>query len=403
MNKTTLVFLLTILLTILGLYAPSSALADNDRPFKVKINGPRRYIDVYKKRAELKMAKSTDFCRGFTMPRLIGSWQCRPSEGKKYQCTANYYCSLVSKNFSRVSESKRLRKDLQGLPRVRSTFAMVVSKKPLRNPNKYRYVEEIQKKRNAARIVEKRDLRKKVKERTLKLKNQMTEFDEFAQLEKELAINTEPTNPGTRKAKVDELSTTSLEEDRKQISNQVEDAAPFRMERVTSNDGNEEIIRIKKKDDEPVEKDRRFQVLSFSGAMARVTDSNASSVATADIAWTPRWQFGDSWAFRGRLGGHFISAEIVDGEDPETFLVYDLAGQFEYFPFSSTGFYLNAGLGIQSWTSTTGGSFSTLSLGGGYLFDFNKAKIVDRLFLSYTSVGNDSANKELKVGIGVTF
>jgi len=208
---------------------------------------------------------------------------------------------------------------------------------------------------------------------------------------------------GQRKAKIDDLSSTSLEEDKKQLGGQTAEVAPFRLERVKSNRGNEEIIRIKRADDAPVEKERRFQLFSFSGAITRVTDANASSVATADVGWTPSYRFSDKWGFRGRLGGKFISSEIVVGEDPETFLVYDLAGDFEYFPFLGRGFFLNAGLGIQSWTSSTGGSFSTLSLGAGWLFDFNKAKIVDRLFVTYTSVGNEAANKEMRFGIGVSF
>ncbi|MCR9205498.1 MAG: hypothetical protein NXH75_13025 [Halobacteriovoraceae bacterium] len=372
------------------------------KPFRVTIDGPRRYINVYQKRAELKMARSTDFCRGFTMPMLVSRWSCKPSDGKNYRCSSAYKCKLIRKGFSRVSETKRIRKELGGLPRVRNAFTMVVGKRPLKNPNKYKYVDQIRRKRKQARVAEKKALRRKVKERTNKLKKQLTEYDEFAQLEKELAIKTEPLPSGRRKDKVDELSTTSLNEDRKQIAAQNEEVAPFRMERVKSNNGNEEIIRIKRSE-KVVPKDRKFQLLSFSGAMTRVTDANANSVATADIAWTPRWQFGTKWALRGRLGGHFISSEIVEDEDPETFLVYDLGGELEWFPFSESGWYVNGGLGIQSWTSTTGGSFSTLTLGAGYLFQFNKGKIVDRIFLSMTSVGNEASNQELKVGLGTSF
>lgn len=392
---------LFLIFTILSLGRGASAALDTD-PFRVSIEGPKRYIQIYQKRAELKMAKSTDFCRGFTMPKLVSRWSCRPSDGNKYNCTSAFKCSLISKNFSRTSETKRLRKELGGLPRVRNSFAMVVGKKPLKNPNKYRYVDQVRRRRQEARVVEKKELRQKVKERTQKLKSQLTEFDEFAQLEKELSIQADPMNPTARKEKVDELSTTSLTEDRKQIAAQNEEVAPFRMERVKSNNGNEEVITIKRNEKE-IPSDRKFQILSFSAAMTRVTDENASSVATADVAWTPRWQFGEKWAFRGRLGGHFISSEIVEGEDPETFLVYDLGGDLEWFPFSGNGFYLNGGLGIQSWTSTTGGSFSTMTMGGGYLFDYNKGKIVDRIFVSLTSVGNESSNQELKVGIGTSF
>lgn len=372
------------------------------KAFYVTIEGKRSSMESFKKRAELKMARSTDFCRGFTMPKLISTWSCRPSKRGETKCRGKYTCDLINKNFSRLSETRRLRKELSTIGRTRESFTMVVGKRPLKNPSKYRYVEKIKRKRDSLRMARKQVLKKEIKERTQKLQKEMTEYDEFAALEKELDITPQKSTPSQRKESIDSLSSNSLAEDRRQLQDNQELVAPFRMERTRSNNGNEEIIRIKKRED-IVPEDRTFQILSFSGALTQVQDSNASSVATADVAWTPRWQFSPKWAFRGRLGGHFISAEIVEGEDPETFLVYDLAGELEWFPFVGNGFYLQGGLGVQSWTSTTGGAFGTFSMGGGYLFDFNSVKIIDRIFLSYTSVGNDAANTEMKLGIGVSF
>lgn len=393
---------ITITLSILIFSLVQAGLGQVQAAFPVTIEGKRGLIESYKKRAELKMARSTDFCRGFTMPRLIGSWQCRPSAKGKVKCRSKFKCQLVNKSFSRVSETRRIRSEMKRIGRSSSSFTMVVGKSPLRNPNKYRYVEQIKRKRSSMRAVQKQAIKNKIKKRTAKLQEEMTEYDEFAQLEKELAIETKSANPSDRKASVDNLSSNSLAEDRRQLDDNQELVAPFRMERQKSNTGNEEVIRITKREDE-VSKDRRFQILSFSGAMARIQDNNASSVSTADFAWTPRWQFGEKWAFRGRLGGHIISAEITEGADAETFLVYDLGGDLEWFPFVTNGLYLSGGLGVQSWTSTTGGAFSTVSFGGGYLFDFNKVKIIDRIFFNYTSVGNEAANTELKVGIGLSF
>lgn len=389
-------------LVLLGALLSLSVLASDEKPFFVTIEGKRSLVQSYQKRAELKMARSTDFCRGFKMPKLIGVWQCQPSSQGLSKCRSKYMCDHVTKNFSRLSESRRLTKELNSIGRTSSSFTMVVAKKPFRNPNKYRYVDQIKRQRESYRMAESSALRRQIKTRTKKLQEEMTEYDEFAQLEKELSIETKPSTPEERKGSVDSLSSNALAEDRRQLDSNQEDIAPFRMERVKSNNGNEEIIRIKKKEDE-VPEDRRFQILSFSGAMTRVQDANANSVATADVAWTPRWQFGEKWAFRGKLGGHFISAEVVEGEEAETFLVYDLGGDLEWTPFTSSGFYLNAGLGIQSWTSTTGGAFSTVSFGAGYLFDFNKVKVVDRIFVNYSTVGNEASNTELKVGIGVSF
>jgi hypothetical protein len=244
-------------------------------------------------------------------------------------------------------------------------------------------------------------IKSRIKARTQKIKREMTEYDEFSKLEKELAIERSRSNPTMRKGTVDSLSSNALEEDRRQLNESIEDTAPFRMERIKSNQGNEEIIRISKGTKE-IPKDRKFQLLAFGGAMTQVQDANENTVATIDIAWTPRWQFAQKWAARGRVGGHFISVEPVDGLDSETFLVYDLGVEAEYSLFDG-GFYLSGGLGVQSWTSTTGGAFSAVSIGGGYLFDYNKLKIFDRLFVSYTAIGNEAANKELKVGFGLSF
>jgi hypothetical protein len=391
--------LILFALTLASFFLSSSA---NAKPFYVTIEGKRTAIKSFQKRAELKMARSTDFCRGFTMPELISVWSCRPSGKGLSKCKAKYDCGLVRKNFSRISETRRLKNELSSIGRTRDSFTMMVGKRPLKNPSKYRYVEAIKQKRESARVARKELLKKQIKKRTKKLKEEMTEYDEFAQLEKELDITPQQSTPSQRKESVDSLSSNSLAEDRRQLQDNQELVAPFRMERSRSNNGNEEIIRIKKRED-IVPEDRTFQILSFSGALTQVQDSNASSVATADVAWTPRWQYSPNWAFRGRLGGHFISAEIVKGDNPETFLVYDLTGELEWFPFTGNGFYLQGGLGIQSWTSTTGGAFSTFSMGGGYLFDFNSVKIIDRIFLSYTSVGNDAANTEMRFGIGISF
>ena len=393
----------SISFVLLFLTLSSFGAGKGNESFTVKITANKNYSNIFQKRAELKLARSTDFCRGFYMPRKVGSWQCKGIDSKNSKCVAKYKCSLINRSFSRVTESRRLRGELGKLPRVSRSFQMVVSKKPLRNPSKYRHVKAVEKRRTKLLAEQKSYLQERIRKRTKKIKEQVTEYDEFAQLEKELAIETKAFSPNDRLAKVDELSSNTLDEDRKQLANNQEEVAPFRMERMKSNTGNEEIIRIKKLDpEEELPEDRKFQILSFAGAMTKISDANASSVATADIAWTPRWNFSPKWGLRGRLGGHFISSEIVDGEDPETFLVYDLGAGLEWHPWAG-GLFLSGGLGIQSWTSTTGGAFSTVSLGGGYLFDFNKVKIVDRLFLSYTSVGNEVANKELKVGIGVSF
>ncbi len=395
-------FLRQILVSF-GLFLMTIGFAYGQERFSVSIKGKERLLPSFQRRAELTLARSTKFCRGFTMPKKVGSWQCSSfGEGLK-KCVAKYKCGLINKNFSRVTETRRIRKELKQVGMTRSKFPMVVSKKPLRTPDRRRYADKVQRERDNRRLSQKRELRERIKERTQRVKNELTEFDEFAQLEKELAIETKVSTPQERKETLDDFSKVTMAEDRRQLENNKEEFAPFVLERETNNSGDEEIIRIKKRGEEDVVKETPFKIFSFATALTSVGDANGSSVATIDIAWTPRWRFTPSLAARGRVGGHFFSVEIVEGEDPETFIVYDVAAELEWFPWDSTGLYGTAGLGVQSWTSTTGGAFSVVSLGAGYLFDYSKGKVIDRVFLNYARVGNEDSNTELKLGIGVTF
>lgn len=393
-NKMTRLFILIIALISLRVSG------NIDVPFKVSIEGPRTYMEIYKKRAELKLVRSADFCRGYTMPHLKGKWTCMPSDNLQNKCVGEFTCKLINIKFSRVSESKRIRKELKSFPKNKSPFTMIVSKNPLKNPSKYRYIDRAKKYGERPETRTKRLLNEKVKKRTKYLKNKLTEFDEFEALEKELGIKTKSLTSSPKKEKVDKDITTVFSDEEEETES-LDDAA-FIVEKIESNTGKEEIIKIKRRDNNiPVES--KIHYLSFTAAMTRVTDSRESAIATADIAWTPRYKFNQKFTGRGRVGGHYISSEVVEGENPETFLVYDLGGELEWFPLKGKNFYLNGGLGLQSWSSSVGGVFSTITLGGGFYFKYNKAKVVERLFLSLTNVGNDNSNKEFKVGLGATF
>ena len=380
----------------------STSVALGQERFTVTIEGKDGYLKSFQKRAELKLARSTKFCRGFTMPKMISQWKCVPTGEGMRKCSAKAKCGLINKVFSRTTETRRLREELKKIGYTRHKFPMIVSKKPLVTPHRSRYVDEIQRRRENERVAEERSLRKRIKERTQKAKAELTEYDEFAQLEKELDIETKKSTPAERREALDEFSKVTLAEDRKQLEGNVEGVAPFVLERQTNNSGDEEVIRIKRRDDR-IPEDRTIQLLSFSTALTSIGDSAGNSVATVDVAWTPRWQFSPSLAARGRVGGHFYSVEIVEGEDPETFLIYDVAGELEWFPFEDSGWYATGSLGIQSWASTTGGAFSMVSVGAGYQFNFSQAKVFDRVFFNYSTVGNEEGNSELKLGVGITF
>ncbi|MBT3586446.1 MAG: hypothetical protein HN509_16175, partial [Halobacteriovoraceae bacterium] len=202
----------------------------------------------------------------------------------------------------------------------------------------------------------------------------------------------------------------SLEEDLKELEKSTgekpeedlgEDPAEYVMEKSRSTDGKKEIYKVRKRDLGKREKNPPLRLAAFSGALITVSDSNDNSLSTIDVAWIPRYQFGETQKWEARLNFGVHSFEIKSAAVNESFLIYDIGAYLAYRIYQ--GLYFSLGFGVQQWQNTAGESYGTNSIGVGYQFDTYKLKVIDRLWLDYTAVGNTEENKEIKFALGLSF
>ncbi len=377
------------------------------KPFQMTIRGPARTIKTFQKQAELKMARSIDFCRGFTMPGKIGKWRCKRVGEGNTQCQVQYECRLIRKDFSRVTETRRIRHELKNLPPGLVKFEVSVSKEPIRIPkfssrvavaaNRLSKLQKLQKSKSSLR---EKNFEKSIKPSVNKVQKVEEEYDEFAELEREL--NIQKVDDLNEQKAVDGINRRGLvrADRRKKEVDQIQPG--FEAEISSSDDGRTKLIKVQKKDIRPANQQENtafYRLLTFEASMIKVVDQNENSVGTSDVAWTPWWSWNERWRLKGHFGGHYLTAFV--GSQRETFLTYDIVGKVDYHLWKSI--HLEAGLGVQKWGSSAGGSFSTKTIGASWNFKPYKFKFVDKFFISMNWVSNDDNNTETKVGVGLSF
>lgn len=336
--------------------------------FMLEVKSNSNSIDYYQTKSHWQLMKGDQTCRGFYLPRPRSAWKCS-EENNQTACSREFECVLSNKNYNRKNEIARLGNQLKKMrPQSSQVVASVKTEKLLN-------VEKSKPRPKKVEVVETRSTSKKIvpvkKVTSLEQKRELDEFQDFSE-----------------------------KEDMKQMES-IKLEPKYVVQQDRSLDGRTTVFKVRPKEDKDIIDEGRqpFLPLSFAGSMTKISDQTANSLSTTDVAWTPRYRFKNSWGMRGHAGGHFIKATVDDVS--ETFLVMDFALYAEFF--LTDNIYLDGGMGIQKWNSTTGGAFSTMGFGGGYQFDFHQIKIVDRIFVSYNSVGNEEKNKELKVGIGLSF
>lgn len=359
-------YFLALGLLALALIIPLTR-ADKGTTFKLEVSSSKSSIEYYKTKSQWQLMKGDKTCRGFYLPRPKSKWKCEGDEA--ISCTREFECSLSNKNYNRKTEIRRLANELQKMkPQSTVAHAVVKTQKTL----------VLDKKKPVAKEVEVVETKKSKKIQNTVAKSEAKEYlNNFS-----------------------EFTDKAEKEDMKQLEAvKLEPRWVVRQER--SLDGRTTVFKVRPKEDKDIIDENRqpFVPLAFSGAMAKVSDSNTNTLSTTDVSWNPRYRFKNNWGMRGHAGGHFIKATI--GDNSETFLVTDFGLIAEYY--LSDNFYFDGGLGIQKWNSTTGGAFSTMTIGAGYQFDFHKINIIDRIFTNYQTVGNEDKNKELKFGIGISF
>lgn len=335
---------LLLLLLILPFYAVGSG--SSEKPWSVRIKGTSEKIAFMKKRAQLKLSRTTNFCIGFNMPMPTTKWKCTKDKNGKNICSIKYKCQAVNKKFNRKTEASKYLEELKAMKKkYSSNFKIYVAKDYISGGL-----------------------------RTLSLKKSETNY--VPDIRKETRYDFKEKLPA-------------------------EEATAYHVEKSLNYDGNATVYTVTKKDEsERTKKLKKFYWALFRGALTKVSDNNENSVATTDIAWTPTRRYGDRWHLRGHFGGHLLKSEISIGS--ETYMVYDFAVLAGVNLFNN--YFLALGPGIQRWAGKEKtGSHGTLHLEGGYKFSRRKMKWINSMFISTTSVNSKNSNKELKLGIGIAF
>jgi hypothetical protein len=347
-------------------------------PFNVRLSSPKDKVEVLQRRAELAMARSVDYCRGATMPMPESQWNCRDAAGEMQICDIGYFCRLTSRSFNRVTETRRLIALLKALPVDNSKLALTVE-------NPWEKLEKMQAKEKAAEaaaVAKKTTVRRdtgpaygevalpweELKDSALgKIQEIPNVEQDLADLEAEERALGEP-EKAPRQVKEEETT----------------EAAPPEAQAPVAESSNER---------------KRTDWMAFSLLYIQVAADVGASVTTFGGEWAPRIRFGENIALRGQLGLHSLETEVLGVKD--SFFVYDLGAFIEYRLFWSL--YFEIGGGFQKWSDDTGDMNSAMTVGMGWRFDYQEKRLLDRIFVSLTSVGNDAGNSEMHAGIGLTF
>ncbi len=362
-------------------------------PFQVTIEGPTSAIRTHRKQAELAMARNVDFCRGFTIPAQMGNWECQRVGGGQSQCKIQYDCRLIRRDFSRITQTRRLLRELENLPRSTVPLQISFSREPFKTPLL-----------SVHKVAEARPVHPPLKEPLKELPRKSPPQE----LPEEL-----PKEPPKELPQVPKLDAVQDSERELAALDEVFDEPEAPLEA-----GEEDWDEEDEEDDENEEdgEEGAQRTLSESGELGRtrkwmaleiagvkVSDLEANETSAFGLAWTPWMSLGARWRLEGRLGGHTLKVieETREEVTEEVFWTYHALGRIRYRLWRAL--HLWAGLGIQSWSSEEGGSFSMRTVGASWHFESPKFKFVDKLFVSRDWTDDDDEHTAIKVGLGLEF
>ncbi len=392
--------ILVLFFLSLSFFSWSSYGKVNRKPFDISISGSTKAIKGLQKRAELKMARSTSYCRGFYMPKAISTWSCKKNAPRTSSCKLQYRCKVTTTKFNRSSEVRRLKKSLSKMRVSKDRLRIKVSRKPYRR--RVYKTKKLVKKLSAVKVasavkpkpVPKISPPKPVASKSI-IDNELDELSKFNE--------SDTVDEALVKSELDEdLSEgldDDLDEDLDNLNEEVEKKTEKLEESSTASDDQEEDE--EKGDggnDSPYTSDpAKFAAFSFD--FIQIAD-DFDSLVTMGLSWTPRKEFNSKIGMRGQFG--LKSLKILSGTSlEETFLVYEL-GLFLNLNFNAN-LYAEVGYLLQKWNNTAADSHSAFSFGVGYKFTNKVMKIFDRVFIDYSTVSNETSNRELKFSTGFSF
>lgn len=391
--------------------------------FPVYLTGPSASIDYLKAKSEYTLGKSTKFCRGFYIPASVSDWSCKAVGNQETKCSINYKCKLIRKNFSRVTESRRLYENLKKFPSRQVSYKLSVGKKSYQR-EKIKSTSALSLSSLTPRqkeIMERKNSQEALRSGLKSIKNEVRKFDEFEALEREVDRNkvarkamdnkkeklTVETLDDLEKEELDSFSeepiakqTQTKKVEKKQQSDPFGDdwmKEPVKEEKSGEKNSKEE--KIEEKSEEEIDDLKTLKFKKFELSYVKISDEFDNSVASIDVAWTPRYRMSQRFGFKGFLGTHSYQIDTI--VETETIRLIDFGASLELFFGKS--FFGEFGLGMQKWGGSVGQTFSSLQFGLGYQFSEVKLYAIDRLFFRSRTVGSDNSNTEAYFGAGLTF
>lgn len=370
-----------------------------------------------KEELQAHISRESHFCRGASYPEMEGGFACKRTGPGEETCKIKFHCSLVKPGKTRMTNMAKYSLSDRGLKALRKMQTTVGGKKVsfkekrvFVDGNKADlkiYEDDHSKKEKAFEGKTREDIRTAGYLSFEKL-DQLVEQQQYG------VTKLEVDSPLNDNFEMDLSSAMTEEEElEKELAALMEGEDDFQLtpkkpkekkiEKVKSEVRSQKRTPVKKASTSSrmTERSHGLFLLGLSYSMISTASSKGSIAQSADIAWSPVIKLTHNWAVRGHFGYHNVRAFITETDDEETFSAYDYGLAVEHTVLEQA--YLDVGLGIQTWQSTVGGSFSTFSLGGGYRLQDSFLWLVDQIFINYTSVSNSDGNKEFRVGLRTYF
>ncbi|MFT6070092.1 MAG: hypothetical protein ACJAYQ_002440 [Bacteriovoracaceae bacterium] len=364
------------------------------KPFKVRFSAAPDAVASLKKRTELKMARSTSFCRGFYMPKAVSTWSCKGTAPRTQTCALTYKCKPTTKNFNRSSETKRLRRELRNMKVSNDSLKIKVSRKPYKKLSRggKKLVSRLRKAKANTKSVRKPSPKIKAPKPVVSESNLNDELDELSKFNENDKVDEALVKSGVDKALSEDLE-DELDEEIDSLKEETEESDSSNDEFASSSDEDSSS------EDSPYSDSSEVKLAAFSFELIQVAD-DFDSIVTMGASWTPRKEFNSKIGMRGQFG--LKTLKILSGTAlEETFLVYDL-GLYLNLNFTDN-LFAEVGYFLEKWNNEAGDSHSAFSFGFGYKFTNKFLKVFDRVFIDYSTLSNETSNRELKFATGISF
>ncbi|EQC44512.1 hypothetical protein M899_2484 [Bacteriovorax sp. BSW11_IV] len=328
--------------------------------FSLAFESKSQSVKYFQLRSYLKIIRAKNICEGSFYPHIMQDWKCREVAKNMQKCAADFVCRApFTKNAYEFDVRSTVVK-MKELPTPNEKVKTIVSKKSsekyLLSDTRIKYPEE--------KIEHPGSFAPQV------LKTSKVEVVQTKKEEKEENLFYLPDPNEERDPEL-----VSLREDA------VEKRELMRQEKVEGS------------------WDQKFNLKNFSFSYLSVSDDDSNSFTSFNGAWTPYYWHTKNLALRGELGLHSYQFETLNGEK-DSFWVTSFFG---YGHYRINNFYAELGLGLEKFNSDEGGSYSVLSMGGGYYFKNKLLSYIDRVFINYNSISSEIPAKELRIGFGIVF